>query len=188
MTQRLIQFFVLIFICLAGPLASAGAQNKAHEFEFISIDGKRLSLAAFRGKAILIVNTASMCGFTGQYSGLQKLWDKYKERGLVVLGVPSNDFGNQEPGTTQEIKEFCEINYGINFPMTEKVNVRKEPRHPFYQWTASLSRTFEEPRWNFHKYLIDKDGTLVGSFGSRVSPMSRKLTSAIETQLNQRTY
>ena len=126
---------VLSFSAIAFP--AEYTKTSAYNFHFQSIDGGKLELSSFKGKVILIVNTASFCGYTKQYSGLQKLWERYKSRGLVVLGTPSNDFGSQEPGSRQEIKEFCEVNFGINFPMTNKVKVRSRPQHPFYRWALS---------------------------------------------------
>jgi len=159
----------------------------AHDFSFIAIEGDPLPLAQFAGKALLVVNSASQCGFTSQYSALADLWARYRDKGLVVLAVPSNDFGGQEPGTEDEIKKFCEVNYGIDFPMTEKVHVRGEKAHPFYQWAATHFSPLSKPRWNFHKYLIAPDGKLVGWFSSVTSPTSEKVVSAIEEQLARAT-
>ena len=126
------------------------------------------------------VNTASKCGFTGQYDGLQSLWESYQDRGLVVVGVPSNDFGSQEPGSKEEIKEFCEVNFNVNFPMTSKAVVKGDEAHPFYQWAKEGAGG---PMWNFHKYLITPDGEMVKGFSSLVGPESKKLTKAIEKVL-----
>ena len=128
----------------------------------------------------MVVNTASVCGFTGQYDGLQSLWESYKDKGLVVVGVPSNDFGRQEPGSKEEIKEFCEVNFNVNFPMTSKVVVKGDEAHPFYQWANNVAGG---PMWNFHKYLITPDGEMVKGFSSLVGPESKKLTKAIERVL-----
>lgn len=154
--------------------------STAHRFSFTSIDGDPLALERFAGKTLLVVNTASKCGFTGQYDGLQALWETYRDRGLVVLGVPSNDFLGQEPGTEQEIKTFCEVNFNIDFPMTSKVRVKGRKAHPFYVWAKQQSGA---PRWNFHKYLISSEGNLVGSFSSRTKPQSEKLIAAVEANL-----
>jgi len=164
------------------PTAMA-ANGNAHDFTFQSIDGGDLPLAAYAGKSVLVVNTASFCGFTRQYEGLQALWETYRDRNLVVLGVPSNDFGGQEPGSTEEIKQFCELNYGIDFPMTEKERVKGGDAHPFYQWAAAELGVLATPRWNFHKYLIGPDGKLVDWFSTATSPMSDKVLKAIETSL-----
>ena len=155
----------------------------AHEFGFNSIDGKPLRLKDYAGHPVLIVNTASECGFTPQYSGLESLWRKYRERGLVVLGVPSNDFGRQEPGTESEIREFCRARYGVTFPMTAKYDVVGKNAHPFYHWITAQAGEAAAPRWNFHKYLIDGKGELAGVFPSKVAPEDRKLIDAIEEQL-----
>ena len=156
--------------------------NSAFDFTFRKIDGGELPLSSFSGKALLIVNTASKCGFTKQYDGLQKLYDTYKDRGLVVIGVPSNDFHNQEPGSNEDIKKFCETNFGITFPMTEKVHVKGGEADPFYLW-ASAQPDGGVPGWNFHKFLISPDGDLVVSFESKTEPDAPELLRAIEDNL-----
>ena len=156
----------------------------AHDFIFEKIEGGALPLARYRGKTLLIVNTASQCGFTGQYAALQDLWEAYRDRGLIVLGVPSDDFGGQEPGNSAEIKQFCEVNFDINFPMTDKVRIKGEEAHPYYQWVAAQGR-LKKPRWNFFKHLIDANGNLVDWFGSTTRPDSPKLVAAIEKQLSR---
>jgi glutathione peroxidase len=130
-----------------------------------------------------VVNTASECGFTPQYAGLQKLWQRYKDRGLIVLGVPSNDFGGQEPGSESEIRSFCTKNYGVDFPLTAKVDVVGANAHPFYKWLAAELGDAGQPRWNFHKYLIGPDGAIAGVFPSKVAPDSLELGTAIEAAL-----
>ncbi len=157
---------------------SVSATGSAHDFSFESIDGEPLPLVQYAGKAILLVNTASKCGFTPQYEGLQTLWETYGEQGLVVLGAPSNDFGQQEPGSEAQIKEFCEVNFSINFPMTAKITTKGENAHPFYRWVRA--ETGSAPKWNFYKYLIGPDGKLIAAFPSAVKPMSKELTKAIE--------
>ena len=157
----------------------------AHDFEFTSIDGKPLKLSQFAGHPVLIVNTASKCGFTPQYKGLEALWQKYRERGLVVLGVPSNDFGGQEPGSEAEVKNFCSANYGVTFPLTAKNAVIGGSAHPLYKWIAAEAGEAAAPRWNFHKYLIGPKGELAGAFPSKVAPQSSTLTEAIEAALKQ---
>lgn len=167
-------------MCAASRPTSAA---DAYDFTFTSIDGTPLPLADFRGKTLLVVNTASRCGFTPQYSGLQALWARYRDRGLIVLGVPSNDFGGQEPGTAGEIKEFCAVNFGIDFPLTAKTVVRGEDAHPFYRWASGEVGPLGVPRWNFHKYLISPDGRLTDWFSTTTPPDAERLTRAIEQQL-----
>ncbi|NWH07550.1 MAG: glutathione peroxidase [Alphaproteobacteria bacterium] len=152
----------------------------AHDFSFTSIEGQPLPMASFKGKAVLIVNTASQCGLTPQYEGLQALWDAYKDKGLVVLGVPSNDFGQQEPGSEAEVQTFCQKRFGVTFPLTTKQPVIGGAAHPFYQWVAQELGEGAAPKWNFHKYLIGKDGSLKGTFGSMVVPEDAGLRQAID--------
>jgi glutathione peroxidase len=139
------------------------------------------SLCQYRGKVVLIVNTASYCGYTHQYEGLEALYRKYKSRGLVVVGFPSNDFGGQEPGSNKEIAEFCRLTYGVEFPMFEKSSVTSIKTNPLY--AELLARTGESPKWNFHKYLVDRDGKQVTSFGTRVEPDNGDLVGAVERML-----
>ena len=155
----------------------------AHDFTFTDINQQPLNLAEFRGHPVLIVNTASECGYTPQYEGLQKLWERYRARGLIVLGVPSNDFGAQEPGTEAQIQEFCATRYGVNFPLTAKQKVSGNEAHPFYRWIVEQVGEEGAPRWNFHKYLLDKEGTLVDLWPSRVEPLSKEITQEIEALL-----
>ena len=143
--------------------------------------GKAESLCEFQGKVVLIVNTASYCGYTHQYEGLEAMYRKYKARGLVVVGFPSNDFGDQEPGTNHEIAEFCRLTYGVEFPMFEKSSVTSIKTNPLY--AELLARTGQTPKWNFHKYLVDRDGKQIASFGTRVEPDNADLLSALERML-----
>lgn len=145
--------------------------------EIKALDGSPFDLAALNGKTVLFVNVASRCGFTKQYAGLQKLQDEFKDKGLVIVGVPSNDFGGQEPGSAEEIASFCEKTYGVTFPLTEKVTVKGAAKHPLYVF---LTEGRGEPKWNFHKYLVDPKGAVVGEFPSRVAPDSPELRAAIE--------
>jgi len=156
----------------------------AHEFSFEAIDGKgSVDLRAFAGKPVLIVNTASACGFTPQYAGLQALWQTSRDRGLVVLGVPSNDFGAQEPGSEEEISSFCSTKFSVDFPMTAKQTVIGSEAHPFYRWVVAEAGEGAAPKWNFHKYLVGPDGALAGAFPSKVEPMSAQLKGEIEALL-----
>jgi len=165
------------------PALADGDGRLAYDFSFTSIEGAPLPLSSFRGKVVLVVNTASFCGFTDQYRDLQAVWARYRERGLVVLGVPSNDFGSQEPGTEAEIKTFCRVNYDVDFPLTAKARVSGEDAHPFYRWAADRLGVLAVPRWNFHKYLIGSDGRLVDWFSTPTAPTADKVTRAIEAQL-----
>jgi glutathione peroxidase len=167
----------------AGPAAAAEPAASAHDFSFTAIEGGELPLAQYRGKVVLLVNTASQCGFTPQYAGLQEVWERYRERGLVVLGVPSNDFGGQEPGSEAEIKQFCEVNFNVDFPLTAKESVVGDAAHPFYRWAAETLGFVAKPRWNFHKYLIGPEGELVDWFATTTAPTAPKVTEAIEAQL-----
>ncbi len=166
---------------LAAMGGAVAAEGSAYDYEFTSIDDAPLPLEQYRGKTVLLVNTASECGFTPQYEGLQALWEEYRDQGLVVLGAPSNDFGGQEPGDEKEIKKFCEVNFNINFPLTSKIVTKGDDAHPFYQWARG--ETGSGPQWNFHKYLINPQGKLVGSYPSIVKPMSTKIRKAVEKNL-----
>ena len=157
--------------------------SNAHGFSFTAIDGAALPLSKFKGKAVLVVNTASECGYTPQYKDLEALWKRYRERGLVVLGVPCNDFGAQEPGSEKQIQSFCEVNYGVDFPLTAKARVTGNDAHPFYKWAAEVAGEAAAPRWNFHKYLVGPDGELVAWFPTRTSPAAKDVTAAIEAAL-----
>lgn len=163
---------------------AAEATGSAHDFTFTDIDdGRPLPLSRFAGKAVLVVNTASECGFTPQYEGLQALYDRYRERGLVVLGVPANDFGGQEPGSAAQIKDFCDTNYHITFPMTEKEVVKGDKAHPFYKWAVQELGALAAPKWNFHKYLVAPDGRLVDWFSTVTKPDDGDLIRAVEAVL-----
>lgn len=151
---------------------------------FDKLDGGRLTGPTGFGKPTLVVNTASECGYTPQYAELQQLWDKYRERGLVVLGVPCNDFGAQEPGDATQIGAFCQKNYGVTFPLAAKVAILEAgARHPFYQSVARALGEDQLPRWNFHKFLVGADGELLGGWPSKVSPLAKEVTEAIEEAL-----
>ena len=155
----------------------------AHDFTFTGIDRKPIDMKQYKGHPVLVVNVASFCGFTPQYTELQKLHETYGPKGLVVLGVPSNDFGAQEPKTEAEIAKFCETNYGVTFPMTAKQKVVGMDAHGLYQWIGGEAGEGALPKWNFHKYLIDKDGKLAGSWPSKVSPTSSEITGPIDMML-----
>jgi glutathione peroxidase len=164
---------------LCGP-ARAG---NVYDFSFTAIDGTPMPMSRFAGKAILLVNTASFCGFTPQYKGLQALWERYRDDGLVVIGVPSNDFGSQEPGTEDEIKDFCEATYRIDFPLTEKQHVVGRDAHPLYRWVVEELGPGSAPIWNFHKFLIDPDGNPVQWFETTARPGAAHVIDAIVSVL-----
>jgi len=173
---------LLIALLIPGTTMAASTivHPNAYGFAFTAIDGQPLPFDSFKGKAVLVVNTASMCGFTPQYKGLQALWETYRDKGLVVLGVPSGDFGGQEFDSEAKIQEFCAVNFAIDFPMTTKQTVKGRDAHPFFRWAADQKG---EPRWNFHKYLVDSRGVLVGAFGSNTTPDSPDLRTAVEAAL-----
>jgi glutathione peroxidase len=158
--------------------------SSAHAFSFPAIDGgSTLRLADFKGRPVLIVNTASECGYTPQYAGLEELWLRYRDRGLVVLGVPANDFGAQEPGSEAVIQSFCRTSYGVDFPMTAKQTVIGGTAHPFYRWVVAEFGEAAAPRWNFHKYLVAPDGSLAALWPADVEPLAPEITEAVEAAL-----
>jgi glutathione peroxidase len=148
----------------------------------VGLEKKNIDLSNYKDKVILVVNVASKCGFTNQYEGLQNLWSKYKSKGLVVIGVPSDNF-RQEPGTNKEIKDFCESTFGINFPITEKISVIGKNAHPFFIWAKDNHGSGAVPKWNFHKILIGKNGKVIDTFASITKPLSKKIISAIEKEI-----
>lgn len=174
----------VFFILLCGVLGAGHADDLLdHNFRALAAEDEVNLAKAYAGKVVLVVNTASKCGNTPQYEGLEALYDEYQDEGLAVLGFPSNDFLGQEPGTEEQIKEFCRNTYSIQFPMFEKTAVRGEDAHPFYKRLTALSG--EAPTWNFHKYLIGRDGKLIASFNARTQPDDAKLLDAIKQALAQ---
>lgn len=159
------------------------AGKTAYDFTFRAIDGGPLPLSNFKDKALLVVNVASQCGLTPQYAGLETLWKANRDKGLVILGVPANDFGSQEPGTEKEIKTFCETRFQVDFPMTAKEHVIGPEAHPLYKWVAGELGEDAAPKWNFHKYLFGRDGAIAGTFGSRTAPDAADLAAAINDAL-----
>ena len=155
-----------------------------YDLNIKSIDGNKIELSEYKNKAVLVVNVASNCGFTKQYSELQELWQKYKKKGLIVLGVPSNQFGGQEPGTNDEIKKFCKVNFNVDFPMTDKVEVKGENAHLIYLWANKNYGKSAVPKWNFHKILINTEGKVQNTYSSLTKPNSNKITREIEKILN----
>ncbi len=172
----------IILTWMSTFMAAAPLTGSLFDYELKTIDGEPMPLAIYKGKAnaILLVNTASKCGFTKQYAQLEELYQLYKEKGLIIIGVPSNDFLNQEPGSEAEIKSFCELNYHVTFPLTQKIHVIKKGADPLYQWLAS----HRKPKWNFHKYLFNKDGELVEDYFSITDPLNENLRKKIEEVLD----
>ena len=179
--MRVFLTFCLIFLLNTGSSMS----ENAYSYSFKDINEEDvINLSDYKGKTLVVVNTASLCGFTYQYDGLQKLYDDYKDQGLVVLGVPSNDFGNQESGTNSEVKEFCESTFSITFPLTEKNVVKGKDAHPFFKWSKKeLGFIGGVPRWNFHKIIIGKDGKATAGYTALTRPSSKKFISEIEKAL-----
>jgi len=176
------RLLILIIIYMFSFLQNASAKYEKLFFDLSikNLNGGDLNISSFKGKTILLVNVASKCGFTKQYSGLQELYESYKDRGLIVIGIPSNQFGGQEPGSNSEIKDFCETNFNITFPITDKVNVKGENAHPIYGWAKTNYGNQTIPKWNFHKILIGKDGKIADTFSSFTSPLSKKIIKKLE--------
>lgn len=161
-------------------------QNRSYEFSFIAINGENeIALSQFAGKVVLVVNTASRCGFTKQYASLEKLYQCYKDKGLVIIGVPSDDFGHQEPDSNTQIQTFCQTHFGVTFLLTQKEHVKGRNAHPFYQWAKKTLGFWAVPRWNFHKYLINHEGQLVDYFYSFTDPNCKKIIKKVEALLSE---
>ena len=179
--------FIMISLVLVGISSESDDKSESvYNFVMKDIDGKDVALSDYQGKVLLLVNVASRCGYTTQYEGLQKIYSKYKDLGFVVLGFPANNFKGQEPGTDEEIKEFCQMNYGVEFPMFSKISVKGDDIHPLYQFLTSKEATGEysgEITWNFNKFLIDGSGKVINRFASKDKPESEKVISAIEQAL-----
>jgi glutathione peroxidase len=180
--RHLLAFIAGMFALPATALAQSMSRITAYAFSFAGIDGGDIKLADYAGKPILVVNTASLCGYTPQFAGLQQLWSRYHERGLMIVGVPSNDFGGQEPGTPDDIKKTAHGEYGADFPLAAKAQVRGANPHPFYKWAAT-ERPIETPRWNFHKYLVGRDGHIAAVFPTSIEPMDARVVNAIAKEL-----
>jgi glutathione peroxidase len=178
--KKIITLFIIMFSFFTK--GNAQYNQLATEFSFKDVQGRAINLADYKEKVILVVNVASRCGFTNQYEGLQSLWKTYKDKGLLVVGIPSNNF-RQEPGTNQEIKVFCETNFGIDFPITEKLSVIGADAHPFFLWAKKNHGSSAIPKWNFHKIIIGKNGKVTGTFTSITKPSSKKFIAAIEKEL-----
>ena len=184
MLNRIHILIIIIMISIFGNNVYAKYEKLAYDFNFKDLDGTNLSLSEYKNKIIVVVNVASKCGFTTQYEDMQKIWEKYQSKGLIILGVPSNDFGGQEPGTNKEIKNFCVSKFGISFPMTEKVSVKGSNAHPFYLWAKENHGKSAIPKWNFHKIIINKEGKVSETFSSITNPSSKKFLNSIEKLLS----
>jgi len=184
MLKQIKVIILIIMISFFTNKVTANYEKLAYDFKFNDLDGSPLKLSEYKGKIIIAVNVASQCGFTSQYEDMQNIWEKYKSKGIVMLGIPSNDFGKQEPGTSKEIKNFCEAKFGITFPMTEKVTVKGTEAHPFYIWARENHGKTAIPKWNFHKIIIGKDGKVAEAFSSMTNPSSKKFINKIEELIN----
>ena len=180
MLKALKILLLIVMISLTGNNLGADNNKLAYDFNFKNIDGTNLSLSNYKGKVLVVVNVASKCGFTRQYEDMQNIWEAYQTKGVVILGVPSNDFGGQEPGTNEDIKNFCQTNFGINFPMTEKVSVKGSDAHAFYKWAKESYGKSAVPKWNFHKIIIDKNGKIAETFSSLTNPSSKRFIKSLE--------
>ena len=178
--KTIITFFFIMFGFLNN--ASANYTKLAYDFQFKGIDGKIIKLSNYQNKVIVVVNVASRCGFTNQYDDLQKLWTSYRDKGLVIVGIPTNNF-KQEPGSNSEIKDFCETNFDISFPMSEKTNVIGNDSHPFFNWAKENYGLGAVPKWNFHKIIIGKDGKVANTFASITNPSSKKFINFVEKEI-----
>ena len=183
MIKKIKLFILIIMISLFGSGGSADYEKLAYDFIFKDLDGSNLNLSEYKGKVVVVVNVASQCGFTNQYEDMQNVWEQYQAKGIVMLGVPSNDFGKQEPGSNEDIKNFCEAKFGISFPMTEKVSVKGADAHPFYIWAEKNHGKSAVPKWNFHKIIINKEGKIENTFSSITNPSSKKFKEVIENLL-----
>jgi glutathione peroxidase len=181
--RRVLALLASSFVTPALAQAPAMTRITAYAFSFAGLEGGEIKLADHAGKPILVVNTASLCGYTPQYAGLQQLWERYRQRGLMIVGVPSNDFGGQEPGGAADITKTAHGEYGVGFPLAAKAQVKGASPHPFYKWAAS-ERPLETPRWNFHKYLVGRDGHIAAVFATDIEPMDARVINAIAKELS----
>jgi len=179
LNKKIIVYIIILMFSFFNKTMSDTSKT-FFDFKINSINGDELDLSIFDGKTILLVNVASNCGFTKQYDDLQKLYDNFKDKGLVVVGVPTNQFGGQEPGSETEIKNFCETNFNITFPMTSKYDVKGDNAHPIYLWAKDTYGKSTVPKWNFHKILINKQGKIDDTFASFTAPMSKKIIKKLK--------
>jgi len=174
---------LLLLIVVSMITLALAAQSNIYQFSVTDISGKEVPLEQFKGKKLLIVNTASKCGFTPQYALLQELYDQYKDKGLVVIGFPANNFARQEPGSNEQIRDFCTENYGVTFPMMSKISVKGKDIHPLYEWLTTMEKNGKEDskvQWNFQKYLIDENGQLIGHFPPKTKPFDPQILAYLE--------
>ncbi len=187
--MKLTRWLATVAMCGATLAGAEGDMSGIYQFTMTDIDGKDVSLSQYKGKVLLLVNVASKCGFTGQYAGLEKLYQANREAGLVVLGFPANNFARQEPGTNEEIKQFCAVRYGVSFPMFAKISVKGKDQHALYRYLTEAATSPEgagEISWNFNKFVVGRDGRIVARFGSRTTPDSAELAQAIAMALKSR--
>ena len=184
MLKQIKVIILLIMISLFGNKLNANYEKLAYDFQFKNLDGDPLNLSDYKGKVIVAINVASQCGFTRQYEDMQNIWEKYQSKGIIILGIPSNDFGKQEPGNNKDIKNFCESKFGISFPMTEKVSVKGSNAHPFYIWAKKNHGMSAIPKWNFHKIIINREGKVDQTFSSITKPSSEKFIKVLENLIN----
>jgi len=180
MLKRAKILLVIIMFSFLNNNVNAKYEKLAYDFKFKDLEGSSLNLSDYKGKIIVVINVASQCGFTKQYEDMQKIWEKYQNKNLIMIGIPSNDFGKQEPGTNREIKNFCESKFGISFPMSEKVFVKGKDAHPFYLWAKKNHGSAAIPKWNFHKIIIGKTGKIADTFSSMTSPSSKKFIKVLD--------
>jgi len=179
--------YLSIFLMIMATITTTSAQKSFYDFKVETIDGSEFDLSSLKGKKVLIVNTASKCGFTPQYEGLQELYEKYGGDNFMIIGFPANNFLNQEPGTNDEIQQFCRINYGVTFPMMAKISVKGDDMHPLYKWLTSKEMNGimdSKVKWNFQKYLVDEEGKLIAVYYSKTKPMSEKIVNWVEGNEN----
>ena len=180
MSKSKIGIFILLIMFSFLNKSHADKSKKLYDIKINSINGDEIELVEYKGKTLLIVNVASKCGFTKQYNDLQTLYENYNKKGLVVIGIPSNQFGGQEPESEKQIKKFCETNFNITFPMMSKYDVKGQNAHPLYLWAINSYGKSTVPKWNFHKILINKEGNIVDVFASFTNPTSKKIIKKIE--------
>ena len=187
MKSKILLVIISVLLCIG--ISSAGGEEIMNLYDFTvnDIEGNEVNLSTFAGKVVMVVNVASKCGFTPQYDGLQELYQRYKDEGFVILGFPANNFMRQEPGTNEEIQQFCRLTYGVSFPMFEKISVAGRDIHPLYEYLTSKKSNPEfggRITWNFNKFLIGKDGSIIGRFPSKTEPLEQEIVTAVENALN----